>query len=325
MNKGESAISIALTALLVLVVLGVQRRWNGSTFTNMASSAEDFVLHTTGLKSRIPDLPGFERVKTFRLGSYRAALYRASPAPLVFAAYRFILYNDQTQPVFKLDSVEATTQPWTTLYDFGGTRGLPDFHKRGPTDYTRDLDHDGAPEILLGQYSGGDHCCTTVTVIELGKDSAKVLGRITGLDGLPFEGLDIRRLGASPPGYKLIAHRPYHTVCGLHADAADVISIYDFQNGKITDQTGEFDKFLGSILQENLAKWKNTKKRSLHLLQTLATDYSATGEAAAGELFFEQNLPLFSSQLHSHGVDPHACLMDMANLINSVSTKVSKD
>lgn len=325
MEKGESAISIALTALLVLVVLGVQRRWNGSTFKNMASSAEEFVLHTTGLKSRIPDLPGYERVRTFPLGSYRAALYRASPAPLVFAAYRFILYDDQSQAVFKVDSVEATTRPWTTLYDFAGTHGLPDYHKRGRADYTRDLDGDGTPEILLGQYSGGDHCCTTVTVIELGKSSIKTLGRISGLDGLPFEGLDIRRLDSRQPGYELVAHRPYRTVCGLHADAADVVSVYDFKDGKIAEQTAHFAAFLDHVLEKNLTKWKNTKDRSLHLLQTLATDYSATGKAAAGDQFFQQNLPLFFTQLQSRGVDPNACLQDMANLVNTVSTQASKD
>lgn len=324
MEKGESVISVALTAVLVLVVLGIQRRWTSSTFRDMASSAEDFVLKTTGLKSQIPDIPGYEKVRTYRLGHYRAALYRASPSPLVFASYRFVIYNRDAQSVFKINSVEASAQPWTQLYDFAGRHGLPKPRSRGRAIYTQDLTGDGIPDILLGQYSGGDHCCTTVTVIELDENSVKTLGRIDGLDGLPFEGLEIRRLD-SQRGEELIAHRPYRTVCGVHADAADVLSVYAYQNGKFTDQTARFADFLRRVLQENLSKWKRTKDRSLHLLQTVTTDYSRVGEAATGDQFFKDNLNLFAAQLKARDVDPQACIQDMANLVNTLSSGVSHD
>jgi len=37
-------------------------------------------------------------VKTFLLGGYRAGLYRASPAPSVFAPGRIVIYDRQNQP-----------------------------------------------------------------------------------------------------------------------------------------------------------------------------------------------------------------------------------
>ncbi|MGH9325613.1 MAG: hypothetical protein ACRD2B_02825 [Terriglobia bacterium] len=319
MEKGESVISIALTALLVLVVLGIQRRWSSATIENMASSAEAFVLKTTGLRGQTPQLPGYEIVRTYSLPRYHAALYRATPAPLVFAAYRFVLYNLRDQPVFKIDSVEASLNPWTHLYDFAGRHGLPDPRKRGGPVYTRHLAGDGLPDILLGQYSGGDHCCTTVTLIELGKDSPKVLGTIGGLDGLPFEGLEIRRL-TRQRSWELIAHRPYRTVCGLHADAADVLAVYAFDHGKFTNQTSRFQKFLGQVLARDLMKWKQGKDRSLHLLQTLAADYSQVGQPVMGNQFFQQNLPLFFPQLQSQGVSPQACIQDVTNLVNRITS-----
>lgn len=319
MEKGESAISIALMALLVLIVLGIQRRWSGATFTNIASTAENFVLQSTGIRGRIPQRAGYEIVKTYHLGDYSAALYRATPAPLVFASFRFVLYGPGGQSVFSRESVEATTAPWTRLYDFAGRHGLPDLHKRGGPSYQRDLSGDGSPDLVLGQYSGGDHCCTTVTVLELKGGAASVLGAVGGLDGLPFEGLEIRRLDHRP-GWQLIAHRPYRTACGAHPDAADMISVYAYVNGKFVDQTGSFPKFIEQVLQANLAKWQREKSPSLHLLQTIAVNYSQIGRPAMATQFFQENLPIFFPQLQANGANPQACTQDVANLIKNISS-----
>jgi hypothetical protein len=319
MHKGESIISVAITFLVVLVVLAIQKQWSPATFEDIASSAEDYVLKTTGLRGRIQDLPGYERVNSFRLGRYRAALYRAVPSPLVFASYRFVIFDQAFKPVLQVDSVESTTRPWTALYDFAGSHGRPDPRTGGHPIYARDLTGDGAPDALLGQYSGGDDCCTTVTVIELGQGSqVKVLARIGGLGGLPFEGLDIRNLDRGQ-GRELIAHRPYQTLCGDHADAADVLAIYAYNHGKFIDQTSRFSAYLNQVLQQNLARWKKPRDRSLHLLQTLATNYSEVGNAATGDQFFQTNLPLFSQQLQTNGIDPQACVQALAKLTNSLS------
>lgn len=324
MEKGESIISLALTALVVLVALGIQRRWSGALFRNMASTAEDFVLKTTGLRETIPDLPGDETVRKFRLGTYAAALYRTSPAPLIFAAYHFLLFDRNGSVVFRADSLEASSSPWTTLYDFSGRRGLPDRRKAGRAIYTRDLTGDGNPDVLLGQYSGGEHCCTTVTVIELDPGKIQVLGKLTGLDGLPFEGLELHRLDHNR-SWELVAHRPYRTVCGLHADAADAVFVYAYKDGKYSPDTRAFLPYLNRVLQQNLAEWKAPKARSLHLLQSIAADYATVGQPAAGVAFAAQNLPAFDAQFGSEGIDPRACSQDVSNLVNSLYAEAEKD
>lgn len=315
MHKGESVISIVITVLVVLVFLAVQKQWSPAALENMASTAEEFVLKTAGLRGDIPELPGYKIVRTFWLGNFRAALYRASPASLVFASYRFVIFDRKNRPVYKVDSVETSASPWTTLYDFAGLHGRIDPKTGGYPNYRRDLTGDGRPDVLLGQYSGGSHCCTRVTVFELEQNTAKIIGRIDGLDGMPFEGLTILKLGRGR-GSELVAHRPYETACGMQEDAADVIAVYAYRDGKFADSTSQFTSYLHRVLQRHLDEWKITKNRSFHLLQTIATDFSATGQTAAGEQFFQNNLPQFSSELQANGIDPKVCAQNMSTLLS---------
>ncbi len=314
MKKGESAISLALAVVVMLAVLAIQRRWNPASLKDVASSAENFLLTTTGIGGGVPDLSGFEKVKTYRLGGYNAGLYRATPAPLVFAPGRFVIYDLAQKPVFQMETLEGSRDPWTEIYDFAGRRGLSVPGSKKRPDYLRDLTGEGAPDIVLGQYSGGDHCCTMATIVGLGKSAVKLLGRIDGLDGMPFEGLEIRRVNRDPT-WEFIAHRPYLTGCGTHYDAADVLSVYAYRAGAFTDQTAQFGGFMDSVLRQNLAKWRQEKSRTLELLQTLAADYAVLGQRDEGQRFFAMNLNPFVSRLKAQGLDPNACLDDMANLL----------
>ena len=318
MQKGENIISIALAAVIVLAVLAVQRKWNPADLKDVASSTENLLLTPGGSLGEAPDIAGYERLKTFRLGDYRAGLYRATPAPLVFAPGRLVVYDHADQPVFKLDTLEGSKDSWSSLYDFNGHNGLPVPGSRARSSYTRDLTGNGVPDIIIGQYSGGDHCCTVATIVELGKDAATPIGRIDGIDGLPFEGLEVRKLrkGAN---WQCIAHRPYMTTCGTHYDAADVLAVYAFTGDRFQDETVNFGDFLQEVLRQDLAKWRQEKNRSLDLLQTVAVDFAAVGQKDAGIRFFALNLSLLIPNLQSHQVDPNACLEALESLVDSVT------
>src|SRR5271157_4559801 len=115
MQKGENIVSLALAAVVLLAVLAVQHKWNPANLRGVASSAEDFILTTTGMGGQVPDIAGYERLKTFALGKYRAGLYRSTPAPLVFAPGRFVVYDHEDQPVFKLETLEGSKDVWSAL------------------------------------------------------------------------------------------------------------------------------------------------------------------------------------------------------------------
>jgi hypothetical protein len=316
MQKGENIVSIALAAAVLLSVIAIQRRWNPARLKDVASSAEDFILTTTGI-GQVPDMAGYERLKSYRLGSYRAGLYRAKPAPLAFAPGRLVIYDHMDQPVFRLDTLEGSKDSWSALYDFNGRHGLSVPGSRTRPSYTRDLTGDGTEDIAFGQYTGGDHCCTVATILQLGKDAVTSIGRIEGIDGMPFEGLEIRKINKGA-NWQCIAHRPYQTACGSHFDAADVISVYAYTEGRFEDQTAKFGSYLQDVLRQNLAKWKQEKYRNMDLLQTVAVDYAAVGQRDEGLRFFALNLNQLMPNLQSHNVDPNACLDALENLVDRV-------
>lgn len=315
MQKGENVVSIALAAIVLLAVLAVQRRWNPASLKNVASTAEDFILTTAGIGGQAPDIAGYERLKTFRLGKYRAGLYRATPAPLIFAPGKFVIYGQGDQPLFRLETLEGSKDSWTALYDFTGRHGLPATGSRARSSYARDLTGDGLQDVIVGQYSGGSHCCTIVTILELGKDAVTPLGRIDGIDGLPFEGLEVRKLTKGST-WQCIAHRPVATACGGHFDAADVLSVYSIADRRFQDQTVKFKDYFLDVLRQDLTKWRQQRTHSMEELQTIAVDYAVIGQKEVGERFFALNLNQLIPSLESNNVDPNVCLEDIENLMD---------
>ena len=284
MHKGENVISFALAVVVLLTFVAIQRQWNTASLKDIASSAEDFILTSTGIRGQVPDLVGYERLKTYRLESYRAALYRRSPASLVFAPGRFLIYNRDDQPVFKLETLEGSKDSWTTVYDFNGRHGLPLPGSHARPGYTKALTGNGAPDVVIGQYSGGDHCCTVATIVELGSDTVAAVGRIDGLAGLPFEGLEIRNIHKDK-SWECVAHRPNTTTCADQAEPAVVLSIYAFVNGHYADDTSQYADYLAGVLRQNLTKWGQEKSLSLGLLQTVAAQFAQLGRKDEGSAF----------------------------------------
>jgi len=315
MQKGENIVSVALAAVVLLAVVAVQRRWNPASLKDAASSAEDFILSSAGIRGEVPVIARYEQLQTFFLGSYRAALYRVTPAPLVFAPGRLVIYNSADQPVFRLDTLEGTKDSWSALYDFTGRHGLPVPGSRTRSSYARDLTGRGDPDVIFGQYSGGEHCCTVATVLELGKDTVTTIGRIDGIGGLPFEGLEVRKLNKGA-GWQCIAHLPTVTACGTNADAADVLAVYAFTGQRFEDETVTFGDYLQSVLRQNATKWRQEKIHTLSFLQTVAVDDAMVGQKDEGKRFFALNLSQFMPTLQSHNMDPNTCIDSLESLID---------
>ena len=218
---------------------------------------------------------------------------------------------------FRLETLEGSKDPWSALYDFNGRHGLPVTGSRVRSSYTRDLTGRGVPDIIIGQYSGGSHCCTVAIILELGRDAVTPIGRIDGIDGLPFEGLDVRKL-TKAGNWQCIAHRSYATTCGTHSDAANVPAVYAFTGERFQDQTVNFGDYLQDVLRQDLGKWRQEKNRNVELLQTLAVDYAVVGQKDEGKRFFALNLSQLMPSLQNNNVDPNACLEGLESLVDRV-------
>lgn len=324
MRKGEFLISAMLAVLVFLFVLGLQRHWHSSGLKDAAASAEQYVLGKPGTRGGYPDIPGFEKIGTFYINrQYRAALYRSNSVTLGFAPGRLVIYNDENQVAYQMDTLEGAREAWTALYDFAGRRGLPAQNSRPHPVYLRDLTGDRKQDMVIGLYSGGNRCCTTVNVLEVEKKSLKVIGHIGGLGGWPFVGLEIRRIGPDPVR-ELVVHKPHMTACGPREEAADVISVYSFSGGVYKDETPKFSDFLQGVLRENLAKWSRERNPSLGLLQTLAAQYAVLGQPDRAKSFFAQNLDRFLPQMKQQGFDGAACRDDLDSLVDRLSNPQSQ-
>lgn len=319
MRKSEFLISAMLAAMVFLFVLGLQRHWQTPGFKDAATSAEQYVLGQQGSRGGYPNIPGFGRINTYYIDAqYRAALYRSNSVSLGFAPGRLVIYNKNNQVAYQVDTLEGARDAWTAIYDFAGHNGLPARNYQPHPNYLRDLTGDHKPDMVIGVYSGGNRCCTTLNVLEVEKNSLKVIGHIDGLNGWPFESLAIRRIG---PGQmrQLVVHRPRVTACGSREEAADVISVYSYADGQYRDETSKFTDYLQGVLRENLAKWSREKSPSLGLLQTLAVQYAVLGQPERAKRFFGQNLERFIPQMKQQGFDSGSCTEDLDSLVDNLA------
>ena len=319
MKKGEFVISVALAALVMTMFIMAQQHWQTPTFKAVAQHAEAYLLNHAKASDGLPQLSGYDVARVYPLNyGLRAVLYRSKVVTFGFSPGRLIIYNRADQPLYAHDTLEGARDNWTAIYDFAGRHGMPVAGGRPGPLYLRDINGDGKTEMIIGQYSGGDRCCTTLTVLEVNAHGLEPIAHIQGLNGWPFDGLEVRRLGHDRT-WQLIVHRPVTTACGSRSDAADVISIYAYGNGKYSNQTPKFSTYLDGVLREDLARWAREKFPPISLLQSLAALYAELGQPDRAKKFFAQNLPHFVPQLQQQGLDPNACLSDVNHLVDTLA------
>lgn len=326
MRKAETVISIALGVVLLVAVLVVERegQYSGSLRQQASPAAEPAPKAAGDNPAVVP--PGYEPVRTYRLGAYHADVYRASPLPLDFGAARLVIYDHAERPVLKLEGLESTKTPWTVLYDFHARHGVEPVGRQfppAPPSYLKSLTGDGKPDVIIGQFSGGERCCTTVTVVELGPESVRTVGRIEGLPGLPFEALEVRKLDRRPD-WQLVAHRRYPTLCGSSDDPADVPTVYAYSNGGFAVEAPRYAAYFEAVLRRNLARWARKDQRSIGLLSTLALDYAGLGRKQESQRFLTANLSHFVPQLKAAGVEPQTCTAYLEKLADQLAGDAGK-
>ena len=318
MKKGEFVISVALAGLVLMLFIMAQGQWQAPALKAVAQHAEAYLRKQAKVAGSLPQLSGYDQARVYDLDrELRGVLYRSTAVTLGFAPGRLIIYNRLQQPLYSLNTLEGARDNWTAIYDFAGHHGMPVRGGRAGPLYLRDINGDGKAEMIVGRYSGGNRCCTTVTVLEVNPFSLEPIARLRGLEGWPFDGLEVRRLGRAHT-WELIVHRPTPTACGPDSDAADVISVYAYGNGKYSDQTGKFGNYLEGALREDLARWAREQSPPISLLQTLAVLYAELGQPDRAKKFFTENLPRFVPSLQQQGIDPSACLSDVDNLVDSL-------
>lgn len=325
MRKAEMVISILLGVVLLSAALVLERQGQSAGSLNPASLATDPAPKAAGDNPAVVT-QGYERVRTYPLGAYHADVYRASSLQLDFAAAELVIYDHADHPVFKLEGLESTKTPWTVLYDFHARNGVATAGRGLHPSYLKSLTGKGKPDVVIGQFSGGERCCTTVIVVELGPESVRTVGHIEGLSGLPFEALELRKLDRrAESGWQLVAHRRYGTPCGSSDDAADVSSVYTYSQGQFVVETPRYPAYFEAILRRNLARWGRQDQRSIQLLCTVALDYAGLGRKEESHRFVTANLAQFAPELQAAGVEPETCTAYLETLADQLAGQGGKD
>ena len=312
-KSGGAVLSLLLAATILLAVLALQKLSESPTEPS-SSGAETGELSSASADGfRIPRLDGMEAVEILEVGTLRGVVYRYISPPLVFTQGKFILYDQELGLLYEIDTLEGSRDPWTRLYDFSQPR-----RDRRPVPlYARDLNGDQVPEVILGQYSGGAYCCTTATIMSVGVPGVRHLGRIEGISGLPFEGLEARDLNGDGV-WELIVQVPLSVSCVSPSKAPLLPTVYAYRDGQFTRASADFSDYFERVLRQHLREWRLRRNRTVSILIHTSLLHSVLGRGGEGRTFFEENLKDVLGELEMVGVSRQACENDVMRLLDRV-------
>ena len=313
---GGAVLSIILAGVTLGLFLGVRKLTeflpapDSNSISTGADSASDE-------PPTLPVLDGMEAVKVFDLGSYRAALYRYATPPLVFTQGKFVVYDQRYRAMYETDTLEGTREPWTRLYDFAARGG------RGERPvYLQDLNGDGAPEIVLGQFSGGGFCCTTVTVLTLHPSGVEMIGMVENIAGVPLENVHVRDVDRDGVR-ELLVEVALPPLCGSPRNAPHQPVAYTFPDGEAVEGKAQSDLNYRQILALRRSLWRRRANRTLHLLLNISVNYALLGDQEDAMDFFDREIGLVKGELEAVGVGQDACREELKDFLKLMGPKPS--
>ena len=318
MGKGSRGGGAVLSIILAMVTLGFFL--GVRKLTELAPPDSNSISTGAGSASDgPPTLPvpdGMEAVEVFDLGTYRAVLYRYASPPLVFTQGKFVLYDERYRSLYETDTLEGTREPWTRLYNFAG-RG-----REGRPVYLWDLNRDGAPEIVLGQFSGGGFCCTTATVLTLHESGIEIIGMVENIAGVPLENVHVRDVDRDGVR-ELLVELSLPPLCGSPRSAPHRPVAYTLLDGEAVEGKAQSDLYYRQILALRGSLWRRRANRTLHLLFNISVNYALLGDQEEAMEFFDRQIGQVRGELEAVGFGQDACREELKDFLEQIGPNPS--
>ncbi|MFC4640059.1 hypothetical protein [Deinococcus hohokamensis] len=172
-------------------------------------------------------------------------------------------------------------------------------------DYCGDLTGDGVPEVILGRFSGGAHCCFDYSVYSLTTPLRRILHAATAHS----DGFEVTQLDGQGPRELVTGDWRFAYAYGLSfADSPALPKVYALRGGQYVEATRDFPQFLLQGLNDTASEASSGTYLFNYAVQVLA------GRAAAAEAYvrtlpapdrawLENYLPDIRQHLSSAGLE----------------------
>lgn len=173
-------------------------------------------------------------------------------------------------------------------------------------DYCGDLTGDGVPEVILGQFSGGAHCCFTYSIYTLTTPLRRILYAPTAHS----DGFEVAQLDGQGPRELVTGDWRFAYAYGLSFAESPVLPrVYAYRGGQYVQATRDYPQFLLRTMQDTTGdEYPSGAYLANYAVQVLA-GRSAAAEAyiktvpAPDRAWLENYLPDIRQNLSSAGME----------------------